>query len=73
MIGLLLLSLLTLLGVAVAWRLRCQPPADDRRARPVSIALGHGQDLLPGSDEGEDGLAAFYAYQMAAGKIDRLR
>ena len=72
MIGLLLLSLLTLLGVAVIWWLR-QPQADLGRARPVSIPLSHGQDLLPESDEGEDGLAAFYAYQMAAGKIDRLR
>jgi hypothetical protein len=69
---LLLLSVLTPLGVVVAWWL-CQPPADPGRARPVSIPLNHGQDLLPESDEGEDGLAAFYAYQMAAGKIDRLR
>ncbi len=73
MIGLLLLlSLLTLLGVAVTWWLR-QSPADPGRARPVSIPLNHGQDLLPESAEGEDGLAAFYAYQIAAGKIDRLR
>ncbi len=72
MIGLLLLSALTLVGVAVTWWLR-RRPADSNRPRPVSIALMHGQDLLPGSDEGEDGLAAFYAYQMAAGKIDRLR
>jgi len=73
MIGLVLLfSVLTLLGAAVTWQLR-RPPADSRPARPVSTLLRPGQDLLPGSDEGEDGLAAFYAYQMAAGKIDRLR
>ncbi len=72
MIGLLLLSVLTLLGAAVVWRLG-QPPADSRPGRPLSALPRPGQDLLPGSDEGEDGLAAFYAYQMAAGKIDRLR
>ena len=73
MIGLLLLSVFTLVGVAVTWWLRRRRPADSNRPRPVGIALIHGQDLLPGSDEGEDGLAAFYAYQMAAGKIERLR
>ncbi len=72
MIGLLLLSALTLFGVAVVWWLR-QPPADPGRARPVSIALEHGQDLLPESDQDGNGLAVFYAYQMAAGKIDRPR
>jgi hypothetical protein len=72
MIGLLLLSALTLFGVAVVWWLR-RRLADSGRARPVSIALEHSQDLLPESDEGGNGLAAFYAYQMAAGKIHRRR
>ncbi len=72
MIALQMLSVLILLGLVLAWWFR-KPPADPRRAHPVSEALEHGQDLLPGSDEGGDGLAAFYAYQMAAGKIDRLR
>ncbi len=72
MIELLLLSVFTLLGAAVTWSLR-RRPADAGRARPASIALEAGQDLLPESDDGEVGLAAFYAYQMAAGKIDRLR
>jgi len=73
MIGLVLvLSGLTLLGAAVALWLRGSR-ADSRPARPVSIVLDHDQYLLPesGNDAGEDGLAAFYAYQMAAGKIDR--
>ena len=68
----LLFSVLTLLGAAVIWRL-CRRPADSRPARPGSTRLRPDQDLLPGSGEGEDGLAAFYAYQMAAGKIDRVR
>ncbi len=72
MIGLLLLSALTLFGVALIWWLR-RSPADSGRGWPVSIALEHGQDLLPESDQDGNGLAAFYAYQMAAGKIDRPR
>ena len=72
MIGLLLLSVLTLFGVAAVWWLR-RSPADAGRARPVSIAREHGQDLLPESDQDGNGLAAFYAYQMAGGKIDRPR
>jgi hypothetical protein len=72
MIALLMLPVLILLGLVLVWWLR-KPSADPRRAHPVIKALEHGQDLLPGSDEGEDGLAAFYAYQMAAGKIDRLQ
>lgn len=72
MIGLLLLLVLTLFGAAVVWWLR-RRLADSGRARPVSIALEHGQDLLPESDAGGNGLAAFYAYQMAAGKIDGRR
>ncbi len=51
MIGLLLLSLLTLLGAAVTWWLR-QPPADPGGARPVSIPLSLVQVLLPVSDKG---------------------
>ncbi len=72
MVALQILSVLILLGLVLAWWFR-KPPAGPRRAHPVSKALEHGQDLLPGSDERGDGLAAFYAYQMAAGKIDRLR
>lgn len=73
MIGLVLaLSGLILLGAAVALWLR-RSRADSGPPRPVSIALDHDQDLLPesGNDAGEKGLAAFYAYQMAAGKIHR--
>ena len=73
MIGLVLtLSGLILLGAAGAWWRR-RSRADSGPARPVSVVLDHDQDLLPesGNDAGENGLAAFYAYQMAAGKIHR--
>ncbi len=73
MIGLMLaLSGLILLGAAVAlWPRRSR--ADSGPARQVSTVLDRDQDLLPesGNDAGESGLAAFYAYQMAAGKIHR--
>ena len=64
------LTLLTLLGAAATWWLR-RRPADTGSARPLSTPASRGQDLLPRSEDGERGLAAFYAYQMAAGKIDR--
>jgi hypothetical protein len=73
MIGfILLLSSLTLLGAGVAWW-RHRPAADSSPARPVSAAVSRAPDLLPegGNGEGENGLAAFYAYQMAVSKIDR--
>jgi hypothetical protein len=73
MIGLVLaLSGLALLGAAVALWLR-HSRADSGPPRPVSIVLDRDQDLLPesGNDAGKNGLAAFYAYQMAVGKIDR--
>ena len=75
MIGfVLLLSLsgLTLLGAAITWLLR-RSPAESRRPRPVSVLVSRDSDLLPesGNGDGENGLAAFYAYQMAVGKIDR--
>jgi len=73
MIGfVLLLSSLTLLVTGVAWWRR-RPAADSSPAQPVTAAVSHAPDLLAGggSGEGEDGLAAFYAYQMAVSKIDR--
>ncbi len=73
MIGLvLLLSSLTLLGAGIAWWRR-QAAGDCSPARPVSAALSRAPDPLAesGNGEGEDGLAAFYAYQMAVSKIDR--
>ena len=70
----LVFSVLTLLGAAVTWWLR-RPAAEFRPPPPVSMLVGPDQDLLPESGnreaDGESGLAAFYAYQMAAGKIDR--
>jgi hypothetical protein len=75
MIGfVLLLSSLTLLGAGVAWR-RGRPAADASPARSASVPVNRAPDLLPegGNGEGENGLAAFYAYQMAVSKIGRLR
>jgi uncharacterized iron-regulated membrane protein len=74
MIGfVLLLSSLTLLGAGVAWWRR-RPEADSSPARTVSAAVSRALDLFPegGNGEGENGLAAFYAYQMAVSKIDRV-
>ena len=66
-----MLAVLVSLGLLLAWWFR-KPAAESRRAHAVTKAPQHDRDLLPGSDQGGDGLAAFYAYQMAAGKIDRL-
>ena len=74
MIGLvLLLSSLILLGAGIAWW-RYLPAADSSPPRPVPAAVNHAPDLHPegGNGEGENGLAAFYAYQMAVSKIDRV-
>lgn len=73
-----LLASLILLGAAVALRQRRSRAGSDRvppsTASSTALSPGDGgQDLLPeGSGDG-DGLAAFYAYQMAAGSIDRPR
>ncbi|MDX2315414.1 MAG: hypothetical protein QNL90_15205 [Gammaproteobacteria bacterium] len=70
MIGLLLLlSALTLLGAFVAWRRR-RDAAQIGFSRPVSASVSH-EDLLPESGDGDNGLATFYAYQMAVGRIHR--
>ena len=74
MIGfVLLLSSLALLGAGIAWWRR-RPAADSSPARPVSAALSGAPDLRGEGEngEGESGLAAFYAYQMAVSKIDRV-
>ena len=70
MIGLLLLLLaLTLLGAFVSRRRR-RDAAEIGFSRPES-ALVSREDLLPESGDGDNGLAAFYAYQMAVGRIHR--
>lgn len=63
---------LILLGAAVTLRLRLQRAGSGGPA-PVSAPAERGQDLLPVGSGSGDGLAAFYAYQMAAGSIDRSR
>jgi hypothetical protein len=73
MVGLvLLLSGLVLLGAAVSWWLRCSPP-ETGLVRPVSTPVSRDSDLIPesGKGDGENALAAFYAYQIAVGKINR--
>ena len=74
MIGfVLLISSLTLFGGAIAWRLG-RSPAASGVAPLASVQASRDQDLLPESGTGTgNGLAAFYAYQMAAGKIHDLR
>jgi hypothetical protein len=71
MIGfVLLISSLTLFGGAIAWRLGRSPAASG----VAPLQASRDQDLLPESGTGTgNGLAAFYAYQMAAGKIHDLR
>jgi hypothetical protein len=68
----LLISALGVLGAGAAgwWRRRSQRLESTRTAPPPGICAVEG---LP-DDESErlrDGLAAFYAYQMAASRIDR--
>jgi hypothetical protein len=72
MVGFVLsISGLALLGGAASWWMvrRGKGP---RPAAPVPSLVADTQDLLPESGTGAGGnsLAAFYAYQMAAGKID---
>ena len=71
MIGLLsALSGLALFAAVVSWRRR-RGAAEIGLSRPASALVSHDQDLLPesGKDEGDNGLAAFYSYQMAVAKI----
>lgn len=73
MIGIVTLSsCLLLLGVAVGWRLGHRP-ADARPGSRLPVSVDCGEDRLPGSAGGEreDGLAVFYAYQLASSRIDR--
>lgn len=69
---LLLLSGLVLLGIVLVWRLRHRA-AHPASGRPVSKSAIVAEDALPGGDDGDGGkgLAAFYAYQMAASRIER--
>jgi len=64
---------LALLG-AVVGRRRRRETAEMAFSRPVSALVSADQDLLPesGKDDSHNGLAAFYAYQMALGKVHRL-
>ena len=73
MIGLLsALSGLALFAAAISWRRR-RGAAEMGLSRPLSALVSHDQDLLPesGNGGGENGLAAFYSYQMAVAKIHR--
>lgn len=73
MIGLLsALSGLALFAVVVSWRRR-RGAAEMGPSRPESAPVLPDQDLLPesGKDQGDNGLAAFYSYQMAVAKINR--
>ena len=60
-----------LIAAAIGW-LGARP---DRSAPPTPLSAppNDGQDLIPdaGFSAGEDGLAVFYAYQMAITRIDR--
>lgn len=75
-----LLVSLILLGAAIALRRR-HPRAGSgalssstvSSMAPSTAPADGGQDLLPEGSHGGDGLAAFYAYQMAAGSIERPR
>jgi len=63
---------LTLLG-AMFGRRRRREAAEVGFSRPVSAPVIDDQDLLPesGKDDAHNGLAAFYAYQMAVGRVHR--
>ena len=69
--AMLLLSSLVPLGIAAVLRSRRR----SHRAAPVrpeAVPANDGEDLLPYTEAGdENGLAAFYAYQMAASKTKR--
>lgn len=77
MIGIILmLSGLVVLGGAIGWFLSRRPAAA-RAPRPVSspvsppVAGGQDVHAESGAGEYENGLAAFYSYQMAVARIDR--
>jgi len=75
MIGfVLLISGLALLGGGAIWWSGRRYEVR-RRATPALSPASDAGDRLPESGTGgkESGLAAFYAYQMAAGKINRAR
>ena len=61
-----------LLG-AVVGRRRRRENAEIAFSRPVSALVSSDQELLPesGKTDSGNGLAAFYAYQMAVGKAHR--
>ncbi len=63
---------LTLLG-AIVGRRRRRETAEIAFSRPLSALVSDDHDLLPesGNDGGHNGLAAFYAYQMGAGRAQR--
>lgn len=63
---------LTLLG-AMLGRRRRREAAEVGVSRPESAPVADDQDLLPesGKDGAQNGLAAFYAYQMAVGGVHR--
>jgi len=46
-------------------------PRTESGAPPPRADTGAGRDGLTEGGDGETGLAAFYAYQIAAGKIER--
>ena len=67
------LASVVLLGAALTLRRR-HPGAGSGVPAPASDPVDCAQDLLPEGGDGDgQGLAAFYAYQMAAGSIDRPR
>ncbi|TFH50353.1 MAG: hypothetical protein E4H01_02525 [Lysobacterales bacterium] len=78
MIGVvLMLSGLVLLSGAIGWFLSRRPAAsrDPQPVfSPVSAPVAGGQDVHAesGAGEYENGLAAFYSYQMAVARIDRV-
>lgn len=64
------ISIPLLAGLALAWRRRLRAPRPES-TMPVVPRGGDGGDSCPESADGENGLAAFYAYQMAVSRIDR--
>jgi hypothetical protein len=72
MSGLLLLSGLALAGATVVWWIR-RRSLRSATIRPVPVPARDREDTLPGGEEtdGQNGLAVFYAYQMAASRINR--
>lgn len=56
-----------LLGAAIGWWLRARAGRKSPPPRPCRVA----RDALPESGKAGSGLAVFYAYQMAARRIER--